>query len=81
MLFRPYYLIQAFSKRANKQVTDWQPHEMEIKKRCSNLQEARKRSIQWAMSMNESNHYGHRDWVPIVRLMTDNGDYIVSDDQ
>jgi hypothetical protein len=81
MLFRPYYLIQAYSKNANKQTTEWLTHELDLKKRCANLQEARERSKQWAAAEREAKRYGYSDWEPIVRLVTDNGSYLVSEDQ
>lgn len=81
MLFRPYYLIQAYSRTANKQTTEWLTHELDVKKRCANLETARERSKQWALAENEANRFGHNDWVPIVRLVTDNGNFIVSEDQ
>lgn len=74
---KPYYLVSAFSKRLRKQQTDFRSNEMTEKHRLVSLIEARRRSIQYADSLNEINSMGANDWKPIVRVISDKGKFIV----
>jgi len=75
--FQPYYLVQAFSRRANKQQTQFVPREMNKGHRLSSLKEAKRRSIEYARSLNEASSMGYADWQPIVRIVSEQGNYIV----
>lgn len=74
---KPYYLVQSFSKKVNKLQTDYRSNELLEKDRLYSLVEARRRSKQYAASLNESNSHGVDDWTPIVRVISDKGKFIV----
>jgi hypothetical protein len=75
--FKPYYLVQAFSKRVHKQQTQFMSTELTKNHELRSLTEAKKRSIQYAASLNEVNSLGANDWEPIVRIVSENGKFIV----
>jgi hypothetical protein len=77
MLFKPYYLVQAYSKKVNKQQTQFMSNELSKNKELMSAKEAKRRSLQYAQSLNESVSMNADDWTPIVRLMSDKGNYIV----
>ena len=75
---KPYYLVSAFSKHVRKQQTDFRSNEMTEKHRLYDLKEAKRRSVQYAASLNESTSMGANDWAPIVRVVSDKGKFIVA---
>tara|TARA_B110000977_G_scaffold160035_1_gene204230 strand:+ start:4123 stop:4398 length:276 start_codon:yes stop_codon:yes gene_type:complete len=77
MKIKPYYLIQSWSKRANKQQTQYLQTEIGAGKGCMNIQEAHNRSIEYAASLRESKVGGAVDWEPRVRLVNDSGNYLL----
>lgn len=77
MEMKPYYLIQAWSNRANKLQTQYVQNEMSVNDRCRNLKDAYQRSLQYAASLNESKLGGATDWEFRVRLVNDSGDYLL----
>jgi hypothetical protein len=77
MLFKPYYLVQAYSQKVQKQQTQYIPNEMGRNKELMNPVEAKRRSIAYAESLNESVSMNASDWKPIVRLISDGGKYLV----
>lgn len=52
-------------------------NELSKNKELMSAKEAKRRSLQYAQSLNESVSMNADDWTPIVRLMSDNGNYIV----
>jgi hypothetical protein len=74
---KPYYLVSAFSKRARRQQTDYRSNEMTEKNRLVSLKEAKRRSVEYAASLNEINSMGANDWQPVVRVISDKGKFIV----
>lgn len=77
MKMKPYYLIQAWSKRSNKQQTQYLQTEIGAGNGCMNLKDAHDRSIEFAISLNESEFSGAVDWEPRVRLVNDSGNYLL----
>lgn len=77
MQIKPYYLIQAWSNKANKLQTQYVQTEMSEADRCRNLKEAYQRSLQFAASLNESKLGGASDWEFRVRLVNDSGNYLL----
>jgi len=73
MLFKPYYLIQAYSPKTTKLVTQYISTELSRGKQCQSLIEAKARSKEWAMSQTEAKRYNAVDWEPRVMLVTDRG--------
>jgi len=69
--FHPYYIIEAFSKKQNKIQEHIITREVEKRKRCQNLTEARTRAIEFAYRCNESNLNGTDDWTPMLHLQTE----------
>lgn len=66
--FKPYYIIGAVSRRANKIREQRLSTEMERMKRPMSLIEARKRAINFATSLNEANTLKVTDWKPVLYL-------------
>jgi hypothetical protein len=77
MKIRPYYLIQAWSKRANKLQTQFLQNEMAANDRCTNIKAAHQRSIAFAASLRESKLANATDWEPRVRLINDSGSHLL----
>jgi len=77
MLFKPYYLVQAYSDKSHKQQTQFIPNELASGKQLMDPVVAKQRSVSYAISLNESKSMNAEDWKPIVRLMSDAGDFIV----
>jgi hypothetical protein len=66
--FKPYYIVQAFSKTQNKIRENLLTTEMGRMVRLDNLTIARKRSREFANSLNESKTLGTNDWQPMIHL-------------
>ena len=66
--FKPYYIICAHSKRANKIREQRLSTEMERMKKPGSLIEARSRARNFADSLNESNTLTVSDWAPMIYL-------------
>jgi len=66
--FKPYYIICAHSKRANKIREQRLSTEMERMKKPGSLIDARHRAYNFANSLNESNTLKVTDWAPKVYL-------------
>lgn len=66
--FKPYYIICAHSKRANKIREQRLSTEMERMKKPGSLIEARSRARNFADSLNESNTLTVSDWTPKIYL-------------
>jgi len=77
MLFKPYYLVQAYSAKVKKQQTQYHGTELANNKQLMSAIEAKRRSIAYAASLNESAYANATDWVPLVRLISDNGKFLV----
>jgi|TARA_B110000977_G_C10802041_1_gene386679 hypothetical protein len=69
--FHPYYIIEAFSKTQNRIQEHVITREVEKRKRCQDLTEAKKRSIEFAFSLNERTMNGTSDWAPLLHLQTE----------
>lgn len=77
MKIKPYYLVQSWSPTARKQLESHLSTEMGASHRCRNLTDAHERSIQYAASLCESKMLGRIDWEPRVRLVNDQGSFLV----
>ncbi len=77
MKMKPYYLIQSWSKRAQKLQTLFVQNEMAENDRCRDIKDAYQRSVQYAASLNETKLGGAIDWEPRVRLVNDSGNYLL----
>ena len=77
MLFKSYYLVQAHSRLTQKLQTQFNPNELVKNKELMDIHEAKRRSISYADSLNESVSMNTKDWKPVIRLVTDTGKYIV----
>jgi hypothetical protein len=77
MLFKPYYLVQAYSDKMHKQQTQFIPNELAQGNELMDPVVAKQRSISYAISLNEIKSMNAEDWKPIVRLMSDAGDFLV----
>lgn len=66
--FKPYYIIGAVSKQANKIREQRLSTEMERMKRPADLEDARRRAKSFAGSLNESNTLKVSDWRPLLFL-------------
>ena len=77
MLFKPYYLVEAYSLKVQKQQIQYQGHELANNKQLMDIKEAKRRSIAYAASLNESKSMNADDWKPIVRLISDKGKFII----
>lgn len=66
--FKPYYIIGAVSRRANKIREQRLSTEIERMKRPMDLHEARKRAINFAASLNEVKALQVTDWKPVLYL-------------
>ena len=76
--FHPYYVIEAFSKTKNQIQEHIITREVEKRKRCHNLTEAKTRAIEFAYSLNERTANGTTDWVPMIHLQTEHeGKFLV----
>jgi hypothetical protein len=64
--FKPYYIIGAISKRANKIREQRLSTEMERMKRPMNLTDAKHRARNFANSLNEANTLKVNDWKPLL---------------
>jgi hypothetical protein len=69
--FHPYYIIEAFSKAQNKIQEHIITREVEKKKRCQDLTEAKTRAIEFAYICNERTMHGTSDWKPLLHLQTE----------
>lgn len=69
--FHPYYIIEAFSKKQNRIQEHITTREVEKKKRCQDLTEAKRRAIEFAFSLNERTMNGAVDWKPLLHLQTE----------
>jgi hypothetical protein len=77
MLFKPYYLVQAWTKSKGRLQTQFITTEISKGKKCTDLAEATRRADAFAASLNEKRMLQATDWEPKVRLVTDNGNYLV----
>ena len=77
MLFKPYYIVQAWSKSRQRLQTQFVTTEMVDGKRCTDIKEAEQRARNFAQSLNESKKLGATDWEPKVQLVSDNGKFLV----
>jgi hypothetical protein len=77
MLFKPYYIVQAWSKSRQRLQTQFLATEMSQGKRCTDIKEANMRAQSFAASLNEAKKLQATDWEPKVRLITDHGAYLV----
>jgi hypothetical protein len=75
--FKPYYLVQAYSKRLRKQQTQFMSTEHGKNHELRSLIEAKRRSVEYAASLNEITSMGASDWTPIVRFVSEDGKFIV----
>jgi hypothetical protein len=64
--FKPYYIISAVSKKANKIREQRLATEMDRMKKPSSLIEAKERAKNFAASLNESNVLNVNDWKPAL---------------
>lgn len=64
--FKPYYVICANSKKANKIREQRLSTEMERMKKPMNLTDAKKRAISFAESLNEVRTLKVDDWKPLL---------------
>ena len=69
--FKPYYIVHAYSPLRRKLVPQYNPNELFNGKELMSLREAKKRSIAFAQSLNESKHYNTQDWVPKIQFVSD----------
>jgi hypothetical protein len=69
--FHQYYIIEAFSKTQNKIQENITTREVEKRKRCQDLTEAKRRAIEFAFSLNERTMHGTKDWTPLLHLQTE----------
>lgn len=77
MLFKPYYIVQAWSKSRGRLQTQFITTEMNGNKRCTNIKEAHQRADAFAQSLNEAKKLQATDWEPKVQLVTDRGKFLV----
>ena len=77
MLFKPYYLVEAYSLKVKKQQTQYQSTELSRNKELMDPVEAKRRSIAYAESLNESISMNADDWKPNVRLISDAGKFLI----
>ena len=77
MLFKPYYIVQAWSKSRQRLQTQFVTTEMVDGRRCTEFKEADQRARAFAQSLNEAKKLGAADWEPKVQLVSDNGKFLV----
>ena len=77
MRFAPYYEIIAWSNRVQKIQEHHLDTEMTLKKKCMDLNTAKSRAINFAASLNESKKFSATDWVGKIRVVTENGRYLL----
>lgn len=66
--FKPYYVVEAFSKKVNKIQELHLATELSRMQRLDSLEIARARSKEFADSLNESKLLGTSDWEPLIQL-------------
>jgi hypothetical protein len=67
-MFKPHYIIEAYSRRANKIREQHITTEMTMRERCQDLTTARLRSKEFAKSLNEIKELSVSDWQPMLHL-------------
>ena len=77
MIIRPHYIVNAYSPSKRKLVPQFISTEHGKNKQCTSLIEARRRSIEFAKSLNEAKRDHATDWVPRIQLINDQGKLLV----
>jgi hypothetical protein len=77
MLFKPYYIVQAWSKSRQRLQTQFITTEMTEGRRCTDIKEAEQRANAFAQSLNEAKKLNAADWEPKVHLVSDAGKFLV----
>jgi len=76
--FKNHYIISAFSKSLNKRQEQHLTTEMEMRKRCADLNTAKTRAKSYANSLNETNMLNVADWIPMLHLQTETQRLIIN---
>lgn len=66
--FKPYYIVEAFSKKTNQLRQLHLATEMGRMQKLASLETARARSREFAKSLNESKALGVDDWKPMIHF-------------
>ena len=66
--FKPYYIVEAFSPKTNKMRQLILATETGRLNKLANLDVAKKRSSEFAKSLNENKTLGTTDWEPMIHL-------------
>ena len=66
--FKPYYIVEAFSPKTNKMRQLILATETGRMNKLANLDTAKKRSAEFANSLNEARTLGTSDWKPMIHL-------------
>ena len=66
--FKPYYIVEAFSKKTNQLRQLHLATEMGRMQKLASLETARARSKEFAKSLNESKILGVDDWKPMIHF-------------
>jgi hypothetical protein len=66
--FKPYYVVESFSRKQNKIRQHILATETERMKKLSNFDEAVRRCKEFTNSLNESSALGVNDWIPMLHF-------------
>lgn len=75
--FKPYYIVEAYSKKTNKLRQLHIATEMGRMQKLASLETAKTRSKEFAKSLNESKTLGVDDWQPMIHFQYTERDKIL----
>lgn len=78
MIIKPHYIVNAYSPSRKKLVPQFISTEHSKNKKCTSLIEARRRSVEFAKSLNEAKRENATDWEPKVQLINDQGKLLIN---